>query len=437
MSKDLIRHITDYLRGLGLAWVEFALYLPWGALAVLLGNLLAKNASWRWCYYIAIIYATVSLVGTSILYFPPSNRQKDDKRTQWEMFTDLDFIGLFLYTCGLTVMLIGFSWAGSQSHSWHSPSVVAPVVIGALTLGCSFAYDWLICDQGKAFFPRRIFRQYREFTVSLVVVFVAGLIFYSMSSLVPQTSFYVFDNNGIHIGIISLPNGLGQLVGSTVMPALLHRTRRPKLHIIAGVFIQTFFTGLYTYAIPNHKGAWMAFQAFGQGCFSWITVSTLVNASLHVRQSDLGLAVGIIGTFRSAGGSIGDAVFTIIRNSVVGNQLAPRIAEAAQAQGYKYTTALMTAVIENGNGVPDAFEGIPGVTDAVKRATSRAFHEVYAYAFQRVFYSTIPFGVIALIAALFIADAGKYMTNHTSVHLKKDVLSHLHHTEENKAKNIE
>ena len=429
------------LRGLGLAWVEFALYLPWGALAVLLGNLLVKHASWRWCYYIAIIYATISLVGTSVLYFPPSSPQHDQKRTKWEMFKELDFIGLLLYTSGLTVMLIGFAWAGNQSHPWKSASVLAPVVIGAVTLSCSFVYDWLICDQEKAFFPSQLFRQYREFTVSLVVVFVAGLIFYAMSSLVPQASFYIFSNDGIQIGILSLPNGLGQLIGSTVMPALLHKTKSPKMHIVAGVFIQTFFTGLYVYALPSHKGAWMAFQAFGQGCFSWITVSTLVNASLHVRQSDLGLAVGIIGTFRSAGGSIGDAVFTTILHGVVKNQLGPRITHAAEAQGYdpENLKALTSAVIEYGSGVPNALVGVPGVTGAVEAATSQAFHEAYAYAFQRVFYSTIPFGIIALIATLFIADAGKYMTNHTSVHLKKEVLlTHVSHlTEEKDAGNSE
>ena len=39
-----------------------------------------------------------------------------------------------------------------------------------------------------------------------------------------------------------------------------------------------------------------------------------------------------------------------------------------------------------------------------------------------MFYTTIPFGCVAIIAALFVADASKYMTNHTQVHLEKDIL---------------
>jgi len=401
--------------------------VPWGAFAVLIGNLLVTHASWRWCYIVAGIYSTAALVGTGIFYFPPSRPRYDFEKTRWQEFAELDFVGLALYTCGLTIFLIGLSWAGAADHPWSGASVIAPIVLGIALLCCCFAYDWIVVAQERAFFPLHLFKRFREFTVILVVVLVAGMIYYSMSSLIPQATFYIFSNDGYQIGIISLPNGIGQCFGAIAMPAVMHLTKKPKMHIVAAVIIQGLFTALFAYSVPDHKGAWMAFQFFGQGCFAWITVATIVNAGLHVKHSDLGLAVGLISTFRAAGGSIGDAVFAAILTGSVNSQLAPRIAEAAIAEGYKAADLelLIPAVIEAAVGVPGAFATVPGVTPAIQAATLHAFREAYAYAFQRVFYATIPFSVMAFIAALFIKDASDYMTNHTAVVMERNALGEM------------
>ena len=332
-----------------------------------------------------------------------------------------------LYTAGLVIFLIGLSWAGTPGHAWRSASVIAPIVIGLLTFCACFGYDWIFLRNSDAFVPWHLFVRFREYSVILIVLFVAGMIFYSMSALLPQATFYGFSTDGIQVGIITIPNGVGQLVGSTVLTSLLSKTKHPKYHIVIAVFLQTLFTGLYAYALPHRsKGIWMAFQFFGQGCFPWITVCTLVNAGLHVRQTDLGIAVGIMGAFRSLGGSVGNAVFGAIFRGVLNEQLVPRIAAAATANGFDLENleTLTIAVNEAGVGVPGAFASVPGITSAVETATLAALRDAYTDAFKTVFYSTIPFGVIALIAALFISDATKYMTNHTSIEMEKHVIGH-------------
>jgi hypothetical protein len=83
---------------------------------------------------------------------------------------------------------------------------------------------------------------------------------------------------------------------------------------------------------------------------------------------------------------------------------------------------LVLAAIQAGACVPFALAKLEGLTSAVETATLAAFREAYIYAFRMVFYSTIPLGVIALIAALFVTDSMNYMTNHTHVRLIKDVV---------------
>ena len=414
--------------GIGLAWTEGALHVPWVVVSALLANLFVLHATWRWCYYIAIIYSVVCLIGTAIFYFPPARPRHDHERSRWQEFLELDFGAIVLYSGGLTAMLLGLSWAGTAGHAWKSTSVIVPIVLGGVGFIAAFVYDFTFLEgTGRhVLFPRDLLRRVRQYTISLVVIFVSGMVYYSMSGLLPQGTLYVYTNKPIQIGITELPYGFGQATGAVIVPLFLHKTRHPKWYIIAGVFVQTLFTGLYAYGIgPHHKSAWMGFQFFGQGCFALITVTTIFNASLHVRQSELGLAVGLLGTFRSMGGSVGNAVFSTILRSVAESQLGKQIAAAALSQGFHAADlpTLIPAVIEAGVGVPGAFSAVRGgVTPAVEAVLLDAFHSAYAHAFRMVFYSTIPFGVVALLGAFFIEDTSKYMTNHVAVHLEKDIL---------------
>ena len=170
-------------RGLGLAWIEAAIVMPWGTFAVLLGNLFVLHATWRWIYYTSAIYAAICLVGTTVFYFPPARPLRDYDRTRWQQLAQLDYGAIVLYTGGLTSVLLGLSWADSPNHAWGSVSVVAPIVVGGLGFIAAFVYDLTIMKNlARPLFPRDLLRQYREFTVCLIVVFVGGMVYVSIRS---------------------------------------------------------------------------------------------------------------------------------------------------------------------------------------------------------------------------------------------------------------
>ncbi len=153
---------------------EAAINVPWGTANVLLATLLFlhTSAGWRWCYYIGLIFGLLSMAGTLAFYFPPSRPQYDHDQTRWQEFKQLDFLGLFLYTAGLTTFLVGITWAGQAGHAWKSVSVIAPIVVGFCTLAACFVYDFLI--PSRPLFLWEVFRMGRDFTVLLVIIFVAG-----------------------------------------------------------------------------------------------------------------------------------------------------------------------------------------------------------------------------------------------------------------------
>lgn len=385
--------------------------------------MLTLHASWRYIYYVGIIYAGVTLVGTAVFYYPPQGSEDMVGKSWQEVVRNFDYIGSALFVISLPVFILAFSWADSPGHAWGSASVVTPLVLGTLTLVAAFVYEIIWADPEYAFMPRRLMLNFREFTSTCIAGFVSGMVYYAGVQLLPQANLYVFGLDPTTLGLWLLPNGFGQFAGSTIVPGLLLRyTKAPKFWICTAVFLQTLFAGLYAYGLPNHPAAWQTFQFFGQGCFDWIITCGVVNISLHVRQSDLGLALGLFGAARNLGGSIGTAVFLTILNGSVSGRLATNIPAAAASAGYGAhdTANLIAAVRGAAIGIPDSFQGLqPPISDAAAAAAIQAFRTSYAAAYKIVFYSTIPFGVLSFVACLFIRDAGKYMTNHVSVHLQR------------------
>lgn len=170
----MIPLLTWLYSGIGLAATELAIAIPWGVGNVLLGSLFVLHTSlgWRWCYYIGLIFACLSLVGTFIFYFPPTRPQFDFERTRWDQIKSIDFVAFILYAGGLTSTLIGLSWGGQPAHPWRSASVIAPIVIGFLSLVACFIYDFTV--PSAPLFPKVVFREIRSFTILLAVAFVAG-----------------------------------------------------------------------------------------------------------------------------------------------------------------------------------------------------------------------------------------------------------------------
>ncbi|SMQ51128.1 unnamed protein product [Zymoseptoria tritici ST99CH_3D7] len=413
-------------RGTGIGLTETCITIPWSTASVLIASTLNSRtaAGWRWCYYIGIIYGVISLAGTVAFYFPPKRPQYDFDRTRWQQIREIDYIGCALYATGLTSFLIGLTWGGQANHPWKGASVLVPLVLGVfLLIGC-FAYDFTLAKQ--PFFPRKLFSQFREYTLLLVIVFVAGMMFYSMASILPQGTLYMFTSDPIQIGLVALPNGFGQLLFGGCLTLLMGKIGHLKLQLIVLLTLQTLFIAVLAATIPDNKTAWSACQFFAVGPFTLLTLVCYVIAGLNVPLRHIGLASGLIGTSRSAGGSLGNAIFASILRGVVNPRLAPSIARVGLAAGLtpEDLQTFIPAAITQNLGVPGSYAALPQVSPALQDAANQAIRDVYAVGFRRVFYATIPFGVLAIVCACFITDPSIYLTNHTSVHMEGEGREH-------------
>lgn len=408
--------------GIGLGWTEFCISFPWVVAGVLLANQLNEHATWRWIYYIGIIYSGIVIVGTAVFYFPPSRPRGDYEKSRWQEFKELDFIGLFLFTAGMVLFLVGLAYLGQSTYS--KALVASTTVIGGFVLIGAFAYDFTIPK--NPIFPFHLFAMIREYTIHLAVLFIAGMVWQTTTTWGPQATLFIFTHDSIELGLVQMPDNWSGILGGWILPSLVHKIKNIRYQIVFALILQTVFTALYAVAIPNHhKWMWAIFQLFGHCAFTWVTTLAYVSSSLFVAQEELGVSAGLIGTFRSAGGSVGNTIFSTILTSTLNKRLAPNIIAAALAAGFPEDQLenLVPAAIGAGMGAPNAFSKIPAATAAVIAATQQAFKDAYAHAFKVMFLSTIPFGIVAIVAALFLKEASHLLNNKVAVRQEKEVLA--------------
>lgn len=204
----------------------------------------------------------------------------------------------------------------------------------------------------------------------------------------------------------------GQLLGGVIVPALVHYIKHVNYQLTFAVFMQTLFFALAALITPNNLSWLMACQFFAMLPFGWITLNCYTAASLNVPQKDLGVAIGLIGTFRSVGGSIGSVIFASIFEQTAAKEVAKRVGKTAIAAGI--SPSAIPDIVEAVNlqlvGVPDASGSLRGVSTSVFDACVAAARDGYAQGFRVTWLASIPFGIIALIAAVCVKDPSKYFT---------------------------
>lgn len=408
-------------RGAGIGLTEFLITVPWNLTSTLISTSIYYNTalSWRWFYIMAAMYATISTCGVFVFYFPPARPAQDYEKTRWQEFKEIDFVGCIFFGGGLCSTLISLSWAGTQ-HPWKSTAVIAPLVVGVCSIASAVVYDAYVPI--SPLFPPKLTREIRGFVLILVVAFVDGFIYFAMSALLPQATLFIFTSNSTQIGTTQIPNGIGQLLFGPLASACIGLVGHLRTQFVFWVAVMVIATACLATTIPHHKAAFMALQPFAVGPFSTVTALTMVMAGFNIPLRYLGLAVGLLGSVRSAGGSLGNAILQTILQSEVDQNLSPAIVDASVKLGFdaQHAGELIGATIQDAVGVPAAFASVPGATAEIQHAAAEALKIVYAHAFQRVFYTTIPFGVFAIVCAAMVRDPSQHLTNQTAVRMEKE-----------------
>jgi MFS family permease len=173
--------------------------------------ILHTSAGWRWSYYLLIVINGVTCALYAVFYFPPTFHQKHGRDTVMQWVKNFDYIGLFLFTAGLVLFILGLSSGGSL-YPWKDAHVVAPLVVGFLCLVALFAYETLV-DLKEPLVPMHFFKD-RGWVASMLSLSIGASVYYSQAIVWPEMTTNVYSQGRpMWAGWVSCLVGLGITFG--------------------------------------------------------------------------------------------------------------------------------------------------------------------------------------------------------------------------------
>ncbi|EAT76787.2 hypothetical protein SNOG_15949 [Parastagonospora nodorum SN15] len=373
--------------------------------SVLWAQLIASQSpgAWRWIGLFCGLWAFIGLVLTTVFYHPPP-RVNSAGMTRREVLAQIDYVGGFLSVAGMLLFMMGMQWGGYQ-YKWSSAHVLAPLILGVLLL-VSFVL-WEAYGAKHPMFPKRLRQEPRILGLTLVITFISGANFFSILMFWPTQAFNVYGHDPIGVGIRGIPVGFSILAGACIVLWLLSMLRghNKELLIASSVLMTAGCGALAVGRVDNLYQLWGLLVLAGVG-IGGIVVPASIIYDLIATVAALTLAIRVIG------GSIGYCVYynVFISTHFIGgamvtklNITSPKIIEEAIV----ITGSSLLPLLEELPGI----KGVPGAYELVVYAGQLAYAEAYKY----VYYVSIAFGGVGIIAACFLGDISKYMDDHVAV----------------------
>lgn len=263
--------------------------------------------------------------------------------------------------------------------------------------------------------PPRMFRNI-GFDAVIACATIASMVYYSMTVLWPTILQTVFSASVTQVGWQSSVVGGGVLLGQTLAGFGISYVPRTKIQcIVAASLMFAFFTALSAIE-PDRLAMTIAFGVLGCTAVGYLENITFPGVTLLWEPQDIGLATGVLGSIRGLGGAVAQALYSSIYSNKLGDYMPRYVTPAATSAGLPSSSlpALFKGIAAGGD-----FSGVPGMTDRVAAAVGAALVRANTDSFRTVFYCTIPFSFIVLVAAMLVPNVEKYLTRNVAKRLQE------------------
>ncbi|KAI1843562.1 hypothetical protein JX265_007346 [Neoarthrinium moseri] len=372
-----------------------------------------QSLGWRWCYYINIIAVGLAIVLLFLFYHPPTFDLLHERKSKRELLERLDYFGIFLWTAGLTLFLMGISLGGTI-YPWVSAPVISTIIIGGALLVVLFVWESFANLEYPAI-PVKFFRN-RGFISLVCCATVASMFYYSAVLLWPQQVQALFTTDITYAGWLSCTVASSTALGQVCAGAIVRWGGNVRYWIIFSTFAMVAFVGSLASLTPATKNTGIALTILGPFFVGFIELASLALAPLFCKPADIGLASGLLASIRSAGGSIAVAVYSTILSNRLASTVPSNIGPVAVAAGLPQSqvTALAAAIV--GGKLPS----FPGLTPSIKSAVVAVLPTAYSQAFQTVYLASLGFGGIAIVGCLFSKNAQELLTDRVERRMHSD-----------------
>jgi EmrB/QacA subfamily drug resistance transporter len=313
-----------------------------GAIGMLLGGVLTEYASWRWCLFVNLIFAAITLVGGALLLV----HQKVTHRVK------LDVPGTV--TAALSMFGIVYGFSNAPTHGWSSPMTWGFLAAGGVLLA---VFAWLQTVVEHPLLPLRVILD-RDRGGSYLAMFITGA---GMFGVFLFLTYYMQETLGfspVNTGLAFLPMIAVLATTASIATTVIVPRVGPKWPLGIGMVLaagamaylaQLTLTSTYAANVLPP----LMIMGFGLGL---VFAPAMNSATSGVRADDAGVASATVNTMQQVGGSIGTALLSTLAASAISSyatshaphptapvtpSAAAQMKEAlvAQATMHGYTTA--------------------------------------------------------------------------------------------------
>jgi EmrB/QacA subfamily drug resistance transporter len=297
-----------------------------GTMGVLISGLIVNFVSWRWIFFVNIPIAAVAIA--LIPGLVSESRAEGASRR-------IDVPGAVLVTGGVLALIDGF--LAASHHSWGSPNVVLPLMIG---VGALIAMVVVESRTRDPLIPIAFFANRTRVSANVATAVMASGMF-GMFFLLTLYLQQVLHYSPLKTGLAYTPFGLGMIAGIVVSTKLLARVGARGvttaalavagfgMFLLGGVTIDSTYVG---HVLPT-----ILLLSFGMGA----AFPALQIAALHeVSAEDAGLGSAVQNTVVQIGGSLGLAVLVTLAlrrtaSLIAGGEVAPVAATHGYALAFR------------------------------------------------------------------------------------------------------
>ncbi|KAK0316809.1 hypothetical protein LTR01_000560 [Friedmanniomyces endolithicus] len=333
-----------------------------------------NGSSWRWGYWGMTFAQGLSLVVLAVFYFPP----KHPRGIPWhEALKHLDYVGIVTSTAAVAMVLSGIVYALLLPPS-------SPIVIGLLVAGFAcllFFGVWeTLAPLKNPLAPTRLFTAHkgRALTAPFIVGFVVTMFYYATNITWPTMVGVYFTSAATPPHIIYLlatVQGFGIFTGAMLLSFLGTHIGHWQWQMGVPITLMTFFGGLLAYITPERESLAIAFAFLTAAAYGYAQYLSIAYIQFGADQTELGVAGGLAGVARYAGGAVAVTTFATILGTTQSAYAVSHVIPAAEAAGASPAVAeSVLAALPLGAA---ALEKVQGLTTAIAEAAGAAFVESY------------------------------------------------------------
>src|SRR5690625_4832857 len=324
----------------------------------LAGGFITDNWGWRWLFFVSLPLglAALAFIGR-FLRLPHAPRK-----------AVVDVAGILLLSGALIAILLGTSWGG-VTYPWGSWQVLTAFGLGAALIAALIPVELRAVEP---VIPLRLFKD-STFTISGIASLTIGMAMFGAIFYIPVYAQGVMEADVTASGAIVMPMSLAMILTSIITGLLITRTGRYKGFMVgATLFITAGYVLLALLSYGDHPMRLvLAMIVLGIGLGGTMSTYVLVVQNT-ARPADLGIATSATQFFRSAGATVGIALFGTIWTSRVGEKVTGHMPAGLEQE-------MPAGDIDVGSVLdPAALAELPGPVEvAIRQGLADALHDVF------------------------------------------------------------